>query len=143
MSEASAAGRLQQSMRISASDRQKIDSVTDRIIKLYGLIETIGTGEALFDISFAAQFLELPSYSRGWHLSEGQVVSTGSYPSCDMGVHSFAYETKPNGIRYYTGAKMLFVITGIPGQRIVSHYQFEGRAIVPPVNTAQLAEDIV
>lgn len=138
-----ASGKLQLAQRNQQIDADRVGSVTDRIIRLYGLIDVNDTGEALVDISFAALFIEVPSYSRGWQLAEGQVVAAGSYPTMDMGVHSFTYDTSSNGLRYYTGAKMIFVVTGIPDQRLIAHYQFEGRAIVPPVVLDVRAEDTV
>lgn len=136
-------GQLQHAQRSQQIDTDRISSVTDRIIRLYGLIDVGGTGEALVDIVFAAQFIEVPSYSSGWQLAEGQVVTTGSFPTLNMGVHSFTYNESPSGIRYYTGAKMILVVTGLPTQQLIAHYQFEGRAIVPPITTDVRAEDLV
>lgn len=138
-----ASGRLQHAQRKQQIDTEHLASVTDRIIRLYGLVDVVGTGEGLFDIAFAALFLEIPSFSRGWQMAEGEVIETGSFPTLNMGVHSFTYNESPSGIRYYTGAKMILVVTGLPAQRLIAHYQFEARAIVPPVTTDVLAEDIV
>lgn len=138
-----ASGQIQYAQRVQQIDTERVDSVTDRIIRLFGVIDVEGTGEALFDIKFAALFLEQPSYSRGWQLADGEVVQTGSFPTLDMGVHSYSFTKSANGLRYYDGAKMLFVVTGIASQRLIAHYQFEGRAIVPPVTVDVRAEDVV
>lgn len=143
MTNPSIVGGLQAAARTRASDTAHLDSMVGKIIKTWGLIDTDGSGELLFDVTFPIVFLELPAMSFGFSLLEGETITTGVFPTCSVGVHSFVYSARRSGPRYYSGAKLIIVTTGLSDQQMTIHYQFEGRAIVPPVTTEQLAEDIV
>lgn len=143
-SQARASGQLQHVQRVQAADAAHAQSVTNQVFKVWGLIDIEGTGEALFDVTFPVHFVEFPSFGRGWSLMEGEVITTGSYPTCDLGVHSLTHDDDDQTqLRYYTGAKLIIIPTGLETQHLVGHYSFEGRAIVPPVSTVMLAEDTV
>lgn len=138
------AGRLQRDRQRRATGAAHVASMTGKVFKVWGLVDIVGTGEALLDVSFPVLFTELPSIGGStFHLADGEVVEAGKFPDVKIGVKQWVFDQKLGTTRWYRGAQLSIVVAGHDGICITAHYQFEGRAIVPPVFTETLAEDVV
>lgn len=139
----SVAGSMQRAQLRASTDAAHLDSMTGKILKVWGLISILGPGEALLDVLFPVLFTELPAVSSSFHLADGEVVESGNFPVINVGVKAWNFDQKLGKTRFYKGAELLIVATGHADMRATAHWQLEGRAVVPPVFTDTLAEDTV
>lgn len=125
--------------RVVDGRRQQVaqrQSSSGGVIGCEGHVDIAGSGtsfEVVFDVVFPVRYTELPLFSPGYSLADNQAYELGSLPDWSATVLKWEFDSAPaTGERYYDGATVGFVVTGLAGQRGVGHYKFEGVALVGP-----------
>lgn len=102
-----------------------------------------GVGEAIKDISFPVSFIERPHVYFGSNLAENQESIEGYYPIVQGTVLS--YVTREEGIekRFFDGAKIVAISSGVDTQQIWLNYMFIGMALVNPAGGQGTVDGVV
>lgn len=119
---------------------QRVDAMAPKVYRVQGFITIAGAGASLQDVNFPVKFVELPAYSFGWSLEDGQSLENGNYPRIDIGVAAWRYEDHPR-VRYYVGARLAVNSCGRDDQRVIGHWQCEGRCLGSLASTSSLSAE--
>jgi len=107
-------------------------SVEGRIHKVFITINLIGSGEVLADVNFPVWFQEKPAVSSGGEMAENEVIVDTQFPTISVIVKSWVKQ-KRDLAEYFTGATLIVVTSGVPGQKMIAHFQAEGKALRNPL----------
>lgn len=111
------------------ADIARVNGVIGGDFTVAGHGAVLNSGEAQFDILFGVRFIEIPAFSFGFSLDDGETWDVGEMPTVSAVVGSWVFGRKSTGQRFYDGATILLVTTGRAALRGQLHYQFSGRAI--------------
>lgn len=111
---------------------ERMDSATGRVHSIQGFMEIVGSGEALLDVNFPVWFLEKPTFTFGGEMAVDQVLTVGAYPMLSVIVHRWRMKDFPNGVSYFAGATLIVVTTGTPEQKLIGHWEAQGKALRNP-----------
>lgn len=109
--------------------QQRASNAQARVFRIHGFIAVSGTGMSTQDVNFPVRFLELPALSFSWSLEDGQQLQQANFPRVDVGVARWLYEEHPMQVRYYAGAQLAITASGRGDQKLIVHWQAEGRTI--------------
>lgn len=123
----------------SQMDRRRID--VDRINIMTGgttrfssFISIQNPGELVQDVIFPIVFTEEPVFFWGVVMDPASPAANGNFPIVSPVVKNWLFTVKETtGIRWYTGATLAIVTTGVDGQSMVVQAHFEARALRNPV----------
>lgn len=110
--------------------------------RISGFVEVAGAGEVLADVNFPVWFIERPSMSFGGELGPNEPLEVENYPTVSVMVKSWAKRQKA-GADYFTGATLIVVTSGPEKQRVIAHWQMEGRALVNPLLSTGSTSDAI
>lgn len=110
----------------------RLDAITGKLHSVQGFIDIIGSGEAILDVNFPVWFLEKPTFTFGAEMAPDQVLTTGQYPMVSIIVHRWAMKDFPQGVSYFAGATLIIVTTGTDEQKLIGHWQAQGKALRNP-----------
>lgn len=119
-------------------DVARINDVQAKVTSIVGKV-VVGPdpGEATINVPFPIWYVEEPNVSFGAELYPNSPLVPGRFPTCDAMVLNWELK-EPDGVgagrKYWIGATLLVVTTGVTGQRIYVHYRMEGVALRNPAN---------
>lgn len=91
-----------------------------------------GAGESFVSVEFPVRFCQLPSFSYGFEMKEGEVIINGQKPTGSAVVSEWkTVERLPFSV-YYTGAVIQVVTTGQFFQKMLLIHSFSGMALTNP-----------
>ena len=91
-----------------------------------------GAGESFVSVDFPVRFSQLPSFSFGFEMKDGEVVIDGQKPTGSAVVTQWKIiERLPFSV-YYTGAVIQVVTTGPFYQKMLFIHNFSGMALSNP-----------
>lgn len=113
--------------------QQGLSDMSAGPLTLQGKFPFDGAGEKVVDLIFPHHFMgEAPFLSFSAELKEGDVMVSGSMPTCSVVVAGWLTQEMPPHGRLYTGAKLAVVTTGVWYQKMMIHWTFTGTAISNP-----------
>lgn len=121
----------------------RLDAATGKLHSIQGFIEISGSGEALLDVNFPVWFLERPTFTYGGEMAADQVLVAGQYPMLSVLVHRWLKKDYPNGVSYFAGATLIIVTTGPAEQRLLGHWQAQGKALRNPTGETITADGTI
>lgn len=121
----------------------RLDAITGKLHSVQGFIEIIGSGEALLDVNFPVWFMDKPTFTFGGEMAPDQVLTTGQYPMLSVLVHRWRMKDYPNGVSYYAGATLIIVTTGTDDQKLLGHWQAQGKALRNPTGETVTADGVI
>lgn len=101
--------------------------------KLDGEVRINGSGESTVPITFPVLFTEKPHLSFGAELIEGDALTVGFMPTISVVILGWITQESPPSSRFYRGAKLGVVTTGVRHQKMVVHWHLNGVAMANPV----------
>jgi hypothetical protein len=114
-------------------DIDRVEQMAGGVFRVAGFVIIQEPGELLVPVKFPIRFMEKPSFSFGGEVAPNSPVQAGKYPTLSVLVRNWQFEIQPQtGARWYVGATLLSVSTGIDGQTMEVHYQLEGRGLRGP-----------
>lgn len=91
-----------------------------------------GAGESFVTVEFPVRFTQLPSFSYGFEMKEGEAIINGQKPTGSAVVSQWiTKENLPFSI-FYTGAVIQVVTTGQFYQKMLLIHNFSGMALTNP-----------
>lgn len=117
----------------------RVQQMHPRVYRVPGFLNVIGVGSSVQDVNFPVKFVELPAFTSGWSLEDGQALQKGNYPRIDVGVATWHYEEHAMHVRYYVGATLAIVALGRADQRAIVHWQCEGKCLGNLASTSGLS----
>lgn len=123
---------------------EKTQAFQARVHCIEGVLPAVGFGNATQEIAFPVWFLERPSFVTGWQLDDGQTLDPGNFPQVHVGVAQWVLHTPIPKVSYYVGAVLAVSVTsGRENQKIIIHYQAQGKSLRSPKADATGSVDTV
>jgi hypothetical protein len=120
-------------------DVDRVNAMSPKVYRVQGFIGVTGSGASLQPVKFPVKFIELPAFSFGGSLDDGQSVENGNFPTVSVVVASWEYENHPHGANYYLGATLAINVCGRSDQRMTVHWQCEARCLGNIASTGGLS----
>lgn len=118
------------------TDVERIEGMAGAVHNVAGFIELSDVGEVTVEVNFPVRFIERPAFSFGAEMGENQQILPGQFPTAYGMVLRWNFGIREEtGAKFYDGATLIIVSKGAPQQRIVFHWQMEGRALRNPLHT--------
>lgn len=96
------------------------------------LIPVNSAGEAMESVRFPVKFLDMPMFTFGLQLQEGEGVIPGRRPSGSAYVESWITEERLPHTIFYVGAVIVGILEGPSFQKIIMNASFTGLALTNP-----------
>ena len=121
---------------------QRAEAMRSRVHRIQGFLDLNGLGTGTQEVAFPVWFVERPSYSQGWELADGEVLEANNFPELHSGVLRFVINTPLPHVPYWTGAILFINVTaGKDTQKLVLHWQVEGKALRAPTTDSSGSVD--
>lgn len=123
---------------------ERIEGMAGQVTTVHGFIELEGAGELTIPVKFPIRFIEKPSFSFGAEMAENEQIVVKKFPTCSGVVLTWAFGVREDtGDRYYDGCTLIVVTTGQETQRMIFHYQMEGKALRNPLTQIGSADGTI
>ncbi len=96
------------------------------------MVDVVGAGDLLVDVTFPVWFTEKPYPAFGGELAEGFSPEPTNFPTVSVVVATWTTMQRGLG-KYWTGASLAIVTTGAADHRMVVDWQMTGKAMANPV----------
>lgn len=119
---------LQRTLRELSRGTERVEELAGGVYRFCGFIHFAGAGEIITSIEFPVMFLEHPSFSFGGELEPNSPIQNGRLPTISGMVKDWKYSTREDtGNPQYLGATFMIVVSGLPDQLVVFHFQIEAK----------------
>lgn len=112
----------------------RVESMSGRPHRVQGHFTMNGAGEASIEVRFPVWFIEKPIFTFGGEMVEGESPTQTQYPTISVVVHRWILQEYPGDIHYFSGAILGPVSTGTEAQKLLVHWQCEGKALRNPTS---------